>query len=138
MRTSHNIRCGEEALEYLLLYSWPGNVRQLSNEVRRFVALAEADSVVTPEDLSAEIQSARHAVAVTAGAAPASAVPRISVRLDQPLGAAMAEVERALIAHALCLSEGQVSQAAEKLRVSRKGLFLKRRRLGLAGSSTAA
>ena len=33
----------DETLEYLLLYSWPGNVRQLANEVRRMVALAEPD-----------------------------------------------------------------------------------------------
>ena len=31
----------DEALEYLLLYAWPGNLRQLANEVRRMVALAE-------------------------------------------------------------------------------------------------
>ena len=33
----------DETLEYLLLYAWPGNVRQLANEVRRMVALADAD-----------------------------------------------------------------------------------------------
>ena len=33
----------DETLEYLLLYSWPGNVRQLANEVRRMVAMAEAN-----------------------------------------------------------------------------------------------
>ena len=45
----------DEALEYLLLYSWPGNIRQLANEVRRIIALAEPDAIVTPSLLSPEI-----------------------------------------------------------------------------------
>jgi hypothetical protein len=49
----------DETLEYLLLYSWPGNVRQLANEVRRMVAMAEADSALTPTLLSP--RSRRHA-----------------------------------------------------------------------------
>ena len=39
---------GDETLEYLLLYAWPGNLRQLANEVRRMVAMAEPDSTLTP------------------------------------------------------------------------------------------
>src|SRR6185436_13124896 len=35
-----HVRVAEEAMEHLLLYSWPGNVRQLQNELRRMVALA--------------------------------------------------------------------------------------------------
>ena len=49
----------DETLEYLLLFSWPGNVRQLANEVRRMVALAEPDSTLTPALLSPEIQASR-------------------------------------------------------------------------------
>ena len=49
----------DETLEYLLLYAWPGNIRQLANEVRRMVALAEADATLTPALLSPEIQASR-------------------------------------------------------------------------------
>ena len=45
----------DETLEYLLLYSWPGNLRQLANEVRRMVAMAEANS-----DADARPAVARH------------------------------------------------------------------------------
>lgn len=57
--------------------------------------------------------------------------PLVEVRLDQPLAAAVAELERHFIAHAMRLSGGRVTEAAARLGLSRKGLFLKRRRQGL-------
>ena len=44
-----DLRLSEEAMEYLLLYRWPGNVRQIANEMRRLAALAEPDAVLMPE-----------------------------------------------------------------------------------------
>src|SRR5919106_6993076 len=52
----------DEALEYLLLYAWPGNIRQLANEVNRMVAMAEADATLTAAHLSAEIQATRRTI----------------------------------------------------------------------------
>ena len=43
------VTLSDETLEYLLLYAWPGNIRQLANEVRRIIALAEPDAIVTPD-----------------------------------------------------------------------------------------
>ena len=43
------IALAEETMERLLLYRWPGNVRQLQNEIRRMVALAEPNSTLTPD-----------------------------------------------------------------------------------------
>ena len=74
-------RSSDETLEYLLLYSWPGNVRQLANEVRRMVALAEPDATLTPALLSPEIQASRR----TIPACSRGDEPEIRVRLDQPL-----------------------------------------------------
>jgi DNA-binding NtrC family response regulator len=68
----------DETLEYLLLYSWPGNIRQLANEVRRMITLAEPDSTLTPAQLSPEIQASRRTFAV----AQSSAEPEIRLRLD--------------------------------------------------------
>jgi len=52
----------DEALEYLLLYRWPGNIRQLANEVRRMIALAPPDSttVTPPADKRCRTCSARY------------------------------------------------------------------------------
>ena len=51
----NEIRLSEEALDLLVVYDWPGNVRQLCNEVRRIVAYGDSSTVITPEGLSPEI-----------------------------------------------------------------------------------
>jgi DNA-binding NtrC family response regulator len=117
----------DETLEYLLLYSWPGNIRQLANEVRRIVALAEPESTVTPALLSPEIRASRR----TVPADDKPAEPEIRLRLDQPLPAAVETLEQTLVRHALEKSHGRVEEAARLLGISRKGLFLKRRRWGI-------
>ena len=117
------IRVSDETLEYLLLYRWPGNVRQLANEIRRMVALAEPGAMLTAASLSKEIVEARRTVPVE----PSEFV----MRLDQPLADATDQLERAAIARALTAASGNNDQAAKILGLSRKGLYLKRQRLGL-------
>jgi two-component system response regulator HupR/HoxA len=122
------VRVAEDTLEYLLLYRWPGNVRQLANELRRMIALAEPGAVLMPEHLSREIFSSRRTV-------PASErqlePTEMIVRVDQPLAAAVEHLERALIRRAMSLSNSKVEDAAQILGLSRKGLYLKRQRLKL-------
>src|SRR4029077_13272366 len=62
-----SVRVAEETMERLVLYAWPGNVRQLQNELRRMVALADPGTVFRPDVLSSDI------VKTTAGIAVASA-----------------------------------------------------------------
>ena len=116
----------DETLEYLLLYRWPGNVRQLVNEVGRLVAYAEADGTITPSLLSPEVQASRKTVRVADGDEP-----EIRVRLDQSLGDAVDAVERVMVVRALERANGNYENAARLLGISRKGLFLKRRRWGM-------
>ena len=49
---------GREAMEVLLDYSWPGNVRQLESAIERAILLCEGDTV-TPRDLPEEVLSRR-------------------------------------------------------------------------------
>jgi transcriptional regulator with PAS, ATPase and Fis domain len=118
----------DTALEVLLLHDWPGNVRQLANELRRLVALTPGGSLLTPQLLSEEVRTRRRP-----RVDPEIAVSQdeVAIRLDQPLDEAIAQLERALIARALERHGGSLETAAEMLGLSRKGLFLKRRRLGL-------
>jgi transcriptional regulator with GAF, ATPase, and Fis domain len=51
------VRFSSSAMERLILYSWPGNIRQLANEVRRLTALSESDADITPDQLSAQLQA---------------------------------------------------------------------------------
>jgi DNA-binding NtrC family response regulator len=121
-----NIRMSEAAMEHLILYSWPGNVRELSHEVRRLVALGESDSVIDVFDLDARIRGeSREPIAQ-----PDSGVPNITVRIDRPLGQIAEEIERAAITHAMECSNGRLDMVARRLGLSRKGLYLKRQRLG--------
>ena len=63
-------------------------------------------------------------------AAGAPAEPEIHLRLDQPLPDAVDTLEQTLVRRALERSHGRVEEAARILGISRKGLFLKRRRWG--------
>jgi DNA-binding NtrC family response regulator len=58
-------------------------------------------------------------------------VPEVRVRLDQPLGDALEAIEQAMVRRALERSNGNYENAARLLGISRKGLFLKRRRWGM-------
>ena len=122
------LRLAEETMEYLVLYRWPGNVRQLANEMRRLAAMAEPGAVLMPEHLDPAITAGRKTVVVDrASLAPAELV----VRLDQPHAALIEHAERAQIKYALAQCGGRVEDAARLLGLSRKGLYLKRQRLGL-------
>ena len=122
------LRFAEETMEYLVLYRWPGNVRQLANEVRRLVALAEPGAVLMPEHLSHDIRASRRTI--PAGERTLSPT-EVVVRTDQPLPAAMEHLERTMVQQALKESSGRLEDAAQRLGLSRKGLYLKRLRLGI-------
>jgi DNA-binding NtrC family response regulator len=108
---------------------WPGNIRQLANEIRRAVAMAVDGQTLGSRDLAP-------AIAEGWNNRPADATapigPGVTVGLNQPLANAVAELEQKFIEHALEATGGRVSDAATLLGLSRKGLFLKRRRRGLA------
>jgi DNA-binding NtrC family response regulator/tetratricopeptide (TPR) repeat protein len=123
----------DETLEYLVLYAWPGNVRQLVNEINRVVAYADPDGAITPALLSPEIQASRRTVRVLPGDEP-----EIRVRLDQPLNDAIDAIERVMVLRALDRAGGNYENAAKLLGISRKGLFLKRRRWGLRRDARAS
>ena len=52
------VRVAEETMEHLLLYAWPGNVRQLQNEIRRMIAMADVDTILKPGAVSHDIRRA--------------------------------------------------------------------------------
>ncbi len=122
------LRVAEETLEYLVLYRWPGNVRQLANEVRRMVALAEPGAILMPEHLSPVVAASRRTVPADRRTLEPT---EMVIRVDQPMAAATEHLERALIQRALKTSDGKMDEAAKLLGLSRKGLYLKRQRLGL-------
>ena len=121
-----HLTVAEETMERLLLYRWPGNVRQLHNEIRRIVALAEPNTTILPEAISEDILGAlpifRH---------PVVNGHELSISLQSKLLPTLSRVECEMIRAALKESGGRVNVAAKALGISRKGLYLKRQRLGL-------
>jgi DNA-binding NtrC family response regulator/tetratricopeptide (TPR) repeat protein len=118
-----HLRLSDASREVLSAYDWPGNVRQLVNELRRAAALASPDDSIEPRDLSPEI-----GVTPPPRTTPSS---QITIELDQSLTEATDELERASILRALELCHGRREQAAALLGLSRKGLYLKCQRLNL-------
>lgn len=123
-----DLRMAEETMEYLLLYRWPGNVRQLANEVRRMAALAETSAVLMPEHLSSDIFASRRTLPPSERALTPT---EVVVRLDQPMAAAVEHVERTMMLYAMKRCSGRIDETAAMLGVSRKGLYLKRQRFGI-------
>ncbi len=134
----------DEALEALLVYRWPGNVRQLINELRRLAALSLPDSTIPLSMLSPAITRRPEAEARLEPARESELSPEsseapeppneneITLRVDRPLAVTIEELERIVVQRALARHGGHVDRAARDLGLSRKGLFLKRQRLGLA------
>ena len=118
------IRIAENTMERLLLAPWPGNIRQLLNELRRMIALADMNAILTPASLSADVAGAADDAAA---GRDGTFVPAAGAKLNPTL----ARIEREMIRAALQAHHGKMNAAAKALGISRKGLYLKRQHLGL-------
>ncbi|HET7698434.1 MAG TPA: sigma 54-interacting transcriptional regulator [Vicinamibacterales bacterium] len=114
-----DVRLSPETLDLFDAYSWPGNVRQLRNEVQRAVAMAASGGLITPDLLSP----------VFAGPDDTPSAPRRARNVT--LSAAVERLERELIEGVLQRTAGNVSQSARALGLTRRGLYLKMERLGI-------
>ena len=103
-------------------YWWPGNVRQLKNEIQRAVAMSAPGDAIEPGHLSPEISATR---------LPSGSAARRATAIPANLSAAVEQVERDLIQAALNQASGNISETARTLGLTRRGLYLKLRRLGL-------
>jgi DNA-binding NtrC family response regulator len=125
-----------EALTVLQGYGWPGNIRELENVVERTLLFADVD-VITPNELPPEIRSNSEVKEKAVVTAPIQLRPAPVVQatgefsMKDIVKQATSEIERDLIVKALEETGGNVTQAAKKLKISRKGLQLKMKELGL-------
>jgi DNA-binding NtrC family response regulator/tetratricopeptide (TPR) repeat protein len=117
-----DIQLSSEALDLFSQYWWPGNVRQLKNEIQRAVALSAPGGTIEPAHLSPEIGA-------TKPPTPTAGAPRLAPR-GATLASAVEQIERDLIQAALDRSGGNISETARALGLTRRGLYLKLRRLG--------
>jgi two-component system response regulator PilR (NtrC family) len=101
-----------EALELMMRYDWPGNIRELENTIERAVAL-EATPTVLAESLPPSVRgdSSR---SLAAGQAASDVLPASGFDLE----AHVKEIERGYIAEALKRAGGVQVKAAELLGMS--------------------
>ena len=125
-----DVQLSTEALALFSHHWWPGNVRQLRNEIQRAVALSGADGLVGAEHLSpgfAESEDRR----------PEFREPLsdggLQIPSGVPLGLAVEQLEREMIRATMERTMGNISETARILGLTRRGLYLKLRRLGLEG-----
>ena len=127
------LRLADDLIAALLLYHWPGNIRQLANEIRRLAALA-SDATSSAPPTSPRRSSAtgtrgpRCPPTRRARRSPSGSINRWPRRSTTS--------RKQFIEHALRSAGGRVAEAAELLGLSRKRLFLKRRRQGLVGGES--
>jgi two-component system response regulator HupR/HoxA len=110
---------GDEVMERFFDYDWPGNIRELENEVERLVVLAGEEPVIEPELLSVRIKERSMRANVK------------GVRVDKTLDEILEEVERRVLSEGLRKTRWNKTQLAKQLGISRKGLIAKVQRYQL-------
>jgi len=136
----HVLSIDAEAVGKLCAHPWPGNIRELENAMERAVLFSDGATIME-HDLPPEVRSRNGTVpAPRPGlASAANAVSLPSETLAEPSGdglkemvkAATSRIERELIVRALEQTQGNVTHGARLLKISRKGLQLKMKELGL-------
>ncbi len=101
-----------EALRLLRTADYPGNIRELENEIERAVTLAESGGPLRPEHLSARFRSQRES---DQGPDKGNGTLKGSVEI----------LEKRLILEALSRADNNISRAASALGLSRVGLYKK-------------
>lgn len=131
-------RCGElgvatkvlskKCFERVLNYNWPGNIRELLNEIERLVVLAGEDKNITPDLLSPKISE---------GQVTRDTVTR-GVNTSGGLKSALEDLEKLMIREGLKRCNFNKSRLAKELGISRAGLIMKVDKYGLDKRKRAA
>jgi two-component system, NtrC family, response regulator AtoC len=110
-------------LRRFLDYSWPGNIRQLGNVVKKIVALGD-ENLALPEAAAAPVEVRTQPVETR------------SYSLKAAARAASREAERGMILEALARTRWNRKRAAQELQISYKSLLYKLKQIGLPETQT--
>jgi transcriptional regulator with GAF, ATPase, and Fis domain len=121
-----DVKISSEVLDLFAQYWWPGNVRQLRNEIQRAVALTSPGGTIQPDQLSPDL------TAESSRSTPDATVPAVRrLRGRTRLSDLVDELERDVIRDTLSTHHGNIAESARVLGLTRRGLYLKLKRLGL-------
>jgi DNA-binding NtrC family response regulator len=113
-RVGRQVELSPGALDALLAYDWPGNVRQLENTIERIVLFSRG-SIVGPDDLPIALEGVRRDI-------PAGLFE------DLP---SLEEVERRYLEHVLRAVGRNRTRAADVLGIDRRTLYRMAERFGI-------
>lgn len=115
-----DVRLGASAKQKLLKYNWPGNVRELQHCIERAIVLGDKTELAA-DDIRLEDS-------VVVSGASSSDSSSSSVNIDS---LNLQTLEREAIKRAISLSNGNLTQAAELLGITRFALYRKIDKLGV-------
>ena len=102
-----DLELSPEAINKLMQYNWPGNIRELEHTIERAVILSEQNAIV-PGDLQLEVREQM-----------------------QPQGMNLEDMEMHLISKAMDKHQGNISKAANDLGLTRAALYRRIEKYGL-------
>jgi len=108
-----------DAMNLLVEYAWPGNIRELENTVERMIILSPGPEIGV-DDLPSEVRAGQRG----------GAVPQTGFALPEA-GCDLEEVEMDLVAQALDRTAGNVAKAAKLLGLTPKTLEARMQRFGM-------
>lgn len=97
----------EHAMNILCCYSWPGNIRELENTIERALNIVDAGEFITPKELPEDITKYKRQYPI------------------RPLAEVLEEAERSSIFEGLRMMDGNKSETAKLLGISRTSLYEK-------------
>jgi transcriptional regulator with PAS, ATPase and Fis domain len=117
-----NKRLSREAINLLLMYDFPGNVRELVNETERSATMAHNSNLILPEHLSDKIRETQDYH---------TSYDPLTLKGKGKLHEMVEELEKKAIENALMQCNGNKTKVASELGLSRLGLRKKMIRYGL-------
>jgi Nif-specific regulatory protein len=101
-------RISSTAIDLLMTYHWPGNIRELENCIER-AGILSTDKVIRSHNLPPTLQSAASTHS----------------RVDGSLEAILENVEKQMLIDALNISKGNITKAAEQLKLTERMMGLR-------------
>lgn len=114
----------QDTMEAFASYRWPGNIRELENEIERLNVLSDGEEAITPSLLSPRIYEAIQKSAAAPALPKAGVTPSVDGKA-RTLREAVELLESELIQQGLIRTHWNKSQLAKELGISRSNLIQK-------------
>lgn len=116
----------QDLMQLFLYYRWPGNVRELEHLIESTMSMAEStETILSNEHLPGLLKKRLTSDQTAAG------LSNIDAPSNKPLPELLRQYEKQTIENALILTNGNVSQCAVHLGITRQNLHYHLRRLGI-------